>query len=84
MDLERELEHKDVLLAHCMKREADEVTPPRGLPATVTRAKGGVLFPTQDRTKATRRFVRRQFGEGVMNADSRIRKFGFRVHLDHV
>uniref|UniRef100_A0A8C0WJC1 Dixin n=1 Tax=Castor canadensis TaxID=51338 RepID=A0A8C0WJC1_CASCN len=24
--LERELEHKDVLLAHCMKREADEVT----------------------------------------------------------
>ncbi|XP_038179938.1 LOW QUALITY PROTEIN: dixin [Arvicola amphibius] len=26
VDLERELEHKDVLLAHCMKREADEVT----------------------------------------------------------
>ncbi|XP_049745226.1 dixin isoform X6 [Elephas maximus indicus] len=26
VDLERELEHKDVFLAHCMKREADEVT----------------------------------------------------------
>ncbi|XP_015106347.1 dixin isoform X3 [Vicugna pacos] len=26
VDLERELEHKDVLLAHCMKREAEEVT----------------------------------------------------------
>ncbi|XP_078195548.1 dixin isoform X13 [Callithrix jacchus] len=26
VDLERELEHKDVLLAHCMKREADEAT----------------------------------------------------------
>lgn len=26
VDLEWELEHKDVLLAHCMKREADEVT----------------------------------------------------------
>uniref|UniRef100_A0A8C0JZ73 Dixin n=1 Tax=Canis lupus dingo TaxID=286419 RepID=A0A8C0JZ73_CANLU len=26
VDLERELEQKDVLLAHCMKREADEVT----------------------------------------------------------
>ncbi|XP_017373150.1 dixin isoform X4 [Cebus imitator] len=26
VDLERELEHKDVLLAHCMKREADEET----------------------------------------------------------
>ncbi|XP_037361152.1 dixin isoform X3 [Talpa occidentalis] len=26
VDLERELEHKDVLLAHCMKREPDEVT----------------------------------------------------------
>ncbi|XP_030774325.1 dixin isoform X2 [Rhinopithecus roxellana] len=26
VDLERELEHKDVLLAHCMKREVDEVT----------------------------------------------------------
>nr|KAF6324388.1 DIX domain containing 1 [Myotis myotis] len=26
VDLERELEHKDVLLAHCMKRETDEVT----------------------------------------------------------
>ncbi|XP_023562368.1 dixin [Octodon degus] len=26
VDLERELEHKDVLLAHCMKREVEEVT----------------------------------------------------------
>ncbi|XP_023592745.1 dixin isoform X3 [Trichechus manatus latirostris] len=26
VDLERELEHKDVLLAHCMRREADEGT----------------------------------------------------------
>lgn len=32
VDLERELEHKDVLLAHCMKREADEVTPGSGSP----------------------------------------------------
>ena len=26
VDVERELEHKDVLWAHCVKREADEVT----------------------------------------------------------
>lgn len=25
VDLERELEHKEALLAHCMKREAEEV-----------------------------------------------------------
>lgn len=34
VDLERELEHKDVLLAHCMKREAEEVTCPTGSPPT--------------------------------------------------
>ncbi|KAB1254687.1 Dixin [Camelus dromedarius] len=33
VDLERELEHKDVLLAHCMKREAEEVTYKLGSPS---------------------------------------------------
>lgn len=46
VDLERELEHKDVLLAHCMKREADEVTSNLGS-RTLTRAKREILFLTQ-------------------------------------
>ena len=41
MDLERELEHKDVLLAHCMKREADEVTSNLGSPSHTYKGKEG-------------------------------------------
>lgn len=48
VDLERELEHKDVLLAHCMKREADEVTSNSGSPSHIYKGKERVLFLSQD------------------------------------
>ncbi|KAF2985394.1 hypothetical protein EK904_004174 [Melospiza melodia maxima] len=35
VDLERELEHKEALLAHCMKREAEEVREPCSTPGLV-------------------------------------------------
>lgn len=82
VDLERELEHKDVLLTHCMKREADEVIWNLGS-STFTRAEREILFLTQGWTKATGWFVRRQFDEGLRNADSRIRKSGLRFQLYH-
>lgn len=82
VDLEWKLEHKDVLLTHCMKREADEVIYNSGSP-TLTRAKREILFLTQGWTKATGWFVRRLFGEGLRNADSRIRKSGLRFQLFH-
>lgn len=40
-DLQVDLEHKDVLLAHCMKREAEEVTYHLGSPSHVYKGKEG-------------------------------------------
>lgn len=42
VDLERELEHKEALLAHCMKREAEEVWEQKHRSAHQT---VGLVFP---------------------------------------
>lgn len=71
VDLERELEHKDVLLAHCMKREADEVTCGSGSPLLHLQGQRRRFSDSGLKPRPRGRFVRRLFGERVKDAGSR-------------
>lgn len=74
------LEHKDVLLAHCMKREADGNLPTaRGLCHTFTGQRGRFSCYLRAEPAPTGWFL---FG-GRMSPGSGIRKSGFKSQLYH-